>query len=129
MTHYLITGLLLISVPSMLTPAVALRADAGNECPAYVTLDHGEWSWDCLDDCTGACFGYETVDHNGTYGYACGCTTELDADCCHIVYLPNAPRKASHNGHCGGLCDPGTICWTPSFTNSQGVTVYVSACI
>ncbi len=103
---------------------------SAEECPAYVLYNQGDWSWDCLDDCTGACFGYPTVDHEGLSGYACGCTAAEDPDCCHIVFLPDAPRKASHAGHCGGAhCDPGTICFVATFTNSQGVVVYFSACI
>jgi hypothetical protein len=96
--------------------------------PAGVLYDLGDWSWDCLDDCTAACLGCRTVDHGGSSGYACGCTAAEDPDCRDMVFSPDTPRKASRAGHWGGAsCDPGTICVVAAFAHSQGVVVYVSA--
>jgi hypothetical protein len=76
--------------------------------PAGVLYDLGDWSWDCLDDCTAACLGCRTVDHGGSSGYACGCTAAEDPDCRDMVFSPDTPRKASRAGHWGGAsCDPG----------------------
>lgn len=107
--------------PGPLTTAVA-------ECEALITQNGSTWVLHCVPNCSPGCTSVATTSNDGTAGYACSCNGGPPPACCHLVFVPNAVRKAKPGGVCGtdSGCEAGITCevWKIGNENSEEWTYF-----
>lgn len=94
------------------TAASPAASNSTGSCESLITQNGSSWMLHCLYECADGCAAFETTSNDGFVGYACGCSTEGEPECCHLVFVPNIERKAKAGGICGAQfnCEAGTTC-------------------